>query len=102
MAVRNASSVQQVVLAGAAGALGGLAACCGRLGGSVPPAALSDVEIALWLPAAWLWRSLWVAALLGVSEQPGHGIRVIVFWEWLGQNTSVGVSPETFLLLLYV
>jgi hypothetical protein len=22
------------------------------------------------------------------------------FWEWLGQNTSVGVSPETFLLLL--
>jgi hypothetical protein len=23
------------------------------------------------------------------------------FWEWLGQNTSVGVSPETFLLLLH-
>jgi hypothetical protein len=22
------------------------------------------------------------------------------FWEWLGQNTLVGVSPETFLLLL--
>jgi hypothetical protein len=22
------------------------------------------------------------------------------FWEWLGQNTSVGVSPETFLVLL--